>query len=401
MNDNPTDDGRIEAIVLAAVRSDGFERAAFGGPPRLQPGTPWIRATARPVAIRGVRHIQFEFFDPRQSFARNETDPEAALRELLAVGFANVHVVANGEEIEIRRSKTGKVHVARRPVATGGANVEHNRTKGLILQEGTGDRLLETMGIAGPDGRVRASMRPKFVQINEFLKLLSHALEPSGLIELGRHIAILDCGCGSSYLTLAVHHYLNAIRKIPATILGVDVNDAVIRKSIEKAETIGARELSFACGTIGTIEAKADIVLALHACDTATDEALAQAVRSEAKLVLSVPCCHKHLNRQLKAAGPSELLRPVLRHGILHERTADILTDAFRALALRILGYRTDVVEFVNLEHTARNVLIRAVRTGAAGEANFVNEYRELKRFWNVTPYIETAFGSSFQQLVG
>lgn len=400
MNATPPDENQADDLLLAALRSVDFCRATFGGKPRLLPATPWVRVTVRPVEIRGARQFQFEFFDSRQSFARNETDVEPTLREVLAVGFANIHAVANGEEIEIRRSKKGKIHVARRAVETAGATVEHNRTKAAILAEGSADLLLATMGITGPDGRVRATLRPKFTQINEFLKLLDHAIEPSGLLALGRPIAILDCGCGSSYLTLAVHHYLNAIRKIPASILGVDVNDAVIRKSIAKAEGLGASELSFACGTIGAIEANADIVLALHACDTATDDAFAQAVRSEARLILSVPCCHKHLNRQLKAAGPSEVMRPMLRHGILHERTADILTDAFRALALRILGYRVDVVEFVNLEHTARNVLIRAVRTVAAGEVSSVREYRELKRFWNVTPYIEAVLGDSFQQIV-
>ena len=179
----------------------------------------------------------------------------------------------------------------------------------------------------------------------------------------------------------------------------MDVNEAVIRTSVAKAEQLQADGLAFACGKIGAIDTRADVVLALHACDTATDDALAQAVRSGAKLLMSVPCCHHHLNRQLKAAGPADALKPMLRYGILHERTADIVTDTFRALALRVMGYRVDVVEFVSPEHTARNLMIRAVRGSPVGDA--AAEYRELKQFWGVTPYIEEALGEPFRKMLG
>ena len=142
-------------------------------------------------------------------------------------------------------------------------------------------------------------------------------------------------------------------------------------------------------------------MLALHACDTATDEAIAQAIRSGGETpALSVPCCHHDLNANIRAEGPAEVLRPLLRHGILRERTADLVTDAFRALALRIMGYRTDVVEFVSTEHTARNLMIRAVRGLPVGEPAFVREYLEMKQFWGVTPYIEARW-ASIQQLLG
>ena len=146
--------------------------------------------------------------------------------------------------------------------------------------------------------------------------------------------------------------------------------------------------------------ASPDIVLALHACDTATDDAIAQAVRSEARLLMCVPCCHHALNDAIRPAGPAAVLRPVLRHGILHQRAADLVTDAFRALALRIVGYRTDVVEFVSLEHTARNLMIRAVRGGPVGDPAAVAEYAELCRFWGVTPYLERALGDPFRHVL-
>jgi hypothetical protein len=203
-----------------------------------------------------------------------------------------------------------------------------------------------------------------------------------------------------SYLTLAVHHYLNEMCGIPARIMGVDVNEEVIRKSIERSEHLGADHVRFSCGRIGAVDSHPDIVVPLPACDTATDDAIAQAITSEARILLSVPCCHHYLNERIRPEGSADVLRPLLRHGILRQRTADQVTDAFRALALRIMGYRTDVVEFISLEHTARNLMIRAVRGAPRGDAALVKEYLEMGRFWGVTPYIEAGLGPSFQCLL-
>jgi hypothetical protein len=267
----------------------------------------------------------------------------------------------------------------------------HNPVKDVPLPEGQADRVLEAMGILTRDGHVRPALRAKWTQINEFLRQLTHAVEEAGLRSLGRAMEILDCGCGSSYLTLAAHHYLNDVLGIPAHILGVDVNEEVIRTSIARSERLGAEGLTFACDRIGAVAARPDIVLALHACDTATDDALAQAILGEARVVLSVPCCHHYLNDQVRPDGPAEVLRPLLRHGILQQRTADLVTDAFRALILRLMGYRTDVIEFISPEHTARNLMIRAIRGAPAGDPALVSEYREMRRFWGVTPYLEAA----------
>jgi SAM-dependent methyltransferase len=405
-------------LVADTVLRPDFVRATFGGAARHAPSE-WQRVVVRPVEVRGERHLQFAYFDGRKTVTKNHPPAEAAapLAELVAVGFAGVHLTTRTEEIDVRTTKKGKVSVGRRagqrpaPPETG-----HNRVKDVPLPEGRENKLLEAMGIVTRDGRVRPTMRAKFTQINEFLKHLLHTLDDSGLKAAGRPLDILDCGCGSSYLTLAAHHYLNEVLGVPARVLGVDVNEEVIRKSVGRAERAGAGGLRFACGTIGGVDSPADIVFALHACDTATDDALAQAVRGGAKLVLCVPCCHHALNKDLKSDG---VLKPVLRHGILRERAADLVTDAFRALALRIAGYRVDVVEFVSPEHTARNLMIRAVRaprragspdaepaargewTGKPGDAELVAEYRGMKQFWGVTPHIERALGDRFVAKVG
>ena len=389
-------------LVADAVLGPGFRRATFAGPARHQP-LPWVRVTVRPVEVRGETLLQFAYFDGRKTAQKNHAPPQAGppLNELLDAGFAGVHVSTRTEELDVRTTKKGKVFVGRRaadPVAD--ADLAHNRVKDVPLPESRADHVLEVMGILTADGQVRPTMRAKFTQINEFLKHLRHAIDDAALSSPGRPVEILDCGCGASYLTVAAHHYLNDVLNIPARVLGVDVNEDVIRTSLERAGQLGGTGLSFACGRIGGLNATADIVLALHACDTATDDAIAQAVRAEAKVLLSVPCCHHALNRDIRAEGPASVLRPVLRHGILRERAADLVTDAFRTLALRIAGYRTDVVEFVSPEHTARNLMIRAVRGAPVADPALVEEYRRMREFWGVVPYIERALGEAFRRMV-
>jgi hypothetical protein len=402
MQKNPTRDELLDFIKEAVTGSD-FSRATFAGATRGQ-ACEWVRVVVRPVELRGQRHVQFAYQGAKKVVTKNyppaEVDPP--LDELLGYGFAGVHVSMRTEEIDIRTSRKGRVHIGRHRMGEPrAAEAEpHNRVKDVPLPEGEADHVLEVMGITTPDGHVRASMRAKFTQINEFLKQLRHALDDTNLARLNHTVEILDCGCGSSYLTLAAHHYLNDVLGVPARVLGVDVNDEVIRKSTERADRLGASDLLFECRRIGTVDVRADIVLALHACDTATDDAIAQAVRSSAQVLLSVPCCHHDLNRVIRSDAAGGALRPVLRHGIMLQRTADLVTDAFRALALRITGYRTDVVEFVATEHTPRNLMIRAVHGLVPGDAAHVAEYQEMKRFWGVTPYIEKALGEPFQQLV-
>ncbi len=398
----PLDAAALSRTLSDAISGPGFVRATFAGAVRGTNPHGWVRVVVRPVVVRGEARVQFSYFDARQDTTKNVAPSEVAapLADLLAVGFAGIHVTTSTEELDVRVSKKGAIHLGKKRVAVpSDTPVSHNRVKDVPLPEGRADRVLEVMGILAADGRVRPTMRAKFTQINEFLKHLNHVLGDAGLRDLGRPIEILDCGCGSSYLTIAAHHYLNDVLGIPANLLGVDVNEAVIRKSVDRTAKLGDGP-AFACGRIGDFPAKPDVVVALHACDTATDDAIAQAVRGDAPLLLSVPCCHHALNRAITPEGPASVLRPILRHGILHQRTADLVTDAFRALALRIVGYRTDAVEFVSPEHTARNLMIRAVRGASVGEPAFVQEYRDLKHFWGVTPYIETALGERFTRLL-
>jgi SAM-dependent methyltransferase len=350
----------VRQLVRATVLDAGFRRGTFAGAARGEP-SPWSRVVIRPVDLRGRPHLQVSYFDSRKDISKNFGPEEIDVRldELLAIGFAGIHLTTATEEIDIRTSKKGKVHVSRRAAAQPpDAGLEaHNRAKDLPLPEGRADHLLEVMGIMTADGRVRPTMRAKYTQINEFLKHLSHAMAGAGLEAIGRPVEVLDCGCGSSYLTLAVHHYLNDVRAIRARIVGVDVNEEVIRKSVARADRLRMDSLALTCGRIDDVTVRADIVLALHACDTATDDALARAVRGEARLILAVPCCHKDLNRGIRPEREAVVLRPLLRHGILRQRAADLVTDAFR-------------------------------------------DYRAMQGFWNATPYIERALGEGFATMV-
>ncbi|MGH2479045.1 MAG: class I SAM-dependent methyltransferase, partial [Ktedonobacteraceae bacterium] len=258
---------------------------------------------------------------------------------------------------------------------------------------------LQAVGIMTQDGKIKADMQSKFRQINEFLKLVQQTDELEKFNTFPLHV--VDCGCGNAYLTFAFFYYLNHILKIPTQLTGIDVNGELLTRHAEKSLSLKWSDLTFQ--TTGIIDFKPveqpDIVLALHACDTATDEALAQGIRWQSKLIISAPCCQHHLQVQLDhqpAPGP---FAPVERHNILKERLGDILTDAFRALILRIMGYQTDVVQFVSSEHTAKNLLIRAVKSLKVGDTQFVREYKNLKDFWQVTPYLETLLGEDFKQL--
>jgi SAM-dependent methyltransferase len=375
-----TDPHAARALIADAVLGPGFRRATFAGVARGANPNGWVRVVARLVELRGGRYVQFAYYDARQSRTHNATPAEAAARldDVLAAGFSAVHLDTDGGETDVRFSKKGKVSVGRAAARPAGGDPGHNRVKDVPLPEGRADHLLEALGIMTADGRVRPTMRAKFTQVNEFLKHLDHKLDDAGLRGLDRPVTILDCGSGSGHLTLAAHHYLNDVLGIAARVTGVDANPYVVQKSAAAAGQLAAEGAGFACARIGKYDGPADVVLALHACDTATDDAVAQAVRSEARLLLSVPCCHQALNPSVKPDGPAGVMRPVLRHGILQQRTADILTDALRALALRIVGYRTDVVEFVSPEHTARNLMIRATRGLPPGDPAFVAEYREL-----------------------
>ena len=281
-------------------------------------------------------------------------------------GFSQLQVQGRCKDGSVLVSKKGKVtvkvkeHQAKEPV------LAHNRVKQYILKEGTPVPFLVDLRVMNKEGKIHRPAYDKFKQINRFLEFIEDILPA---LSREREVTILDFGCGKSYLTFAMYYYLKELKKYDVHIIGLDLKEDVIRKCNGLAEKYGYEKLHFLCGDIAEYEGvqKVDMVVTLHACDKATDYALAKAVEWDAQVILSVPCCQHELNDQIQ----NKLLSPVLKYGLLKERMSALLTDGIRAELLESKGYSTQILEFIDMEHTPKNLLIRAVKTGRSrsGEA--------------------------------
>ena len=277
-----------------------------------------------------------------------------------------MQLVTADAEFSVLISKKGKVTIKKkqkkakmRPL-----DLNHNRKKQYILQEdvleeGVPVPFLQDLGVMTQDGKIVHAKFDKFRQINRFLEFIEDILPQ---LDSGRELTILDFGCGKSYLTFAMYYYLHELKEYDIRIIGLDLKKDVIRHCNELSEKYGYEKLRFLEGDIADYTGvnKVDMVVTLHACDTATDFALAKAVEWGARVILSVPCCQHEVNKQIR----NEMLEPVLRYGILKERMSALITDAVRANLLESKGYETQILEFIDMEHTPKNLLIRAVKTG-------------------------------------
>ena len=257
--------------------------------------------------------------------------------------------------------------------------LQHNRQKNYLLKEGVPVPFLVDLGVMTPEGKIVRSRYDKFRQINRFLEFIEDILPK---LHWERENQIIDFGCGKSYLTFAMYHYLKIIKGYSIHVVGLDLKKDVIGRCNMLAQKYGYDRLFFYCGDIADYEGveQADMVVTLHACDTATDYALEKAVRWGAKVILAVPCCQHELNQQIK----NDLLKPVLGYGIIKERMAALITDALRAELLEAAGYRTQILEFIEMEHTPKNLLIRAVKEGKPKENQ--KELDKLMEFLQVNP---------------
>lgn len=390
-----------DVVRTAVLDQDQFVRATFSGQQRGE-ALEWVRVTLRPVQVKGAKRIQFAYYDAKKCITKNYADADLAanLDSLLLMAFKNLHVATSSEEIQVSIPKSGTPRLHRNRISrpAEGIAASHDRQKDLLLPEGKPDPYLQAIGFMTADGRIKADKQRKFRQINEFLKMIQQTGELSKFVD--PVIEVVDCGCGNAYLTFAVYHYLNHILGRPTRMVGVDVRGDLLAKHVETARALGWENLTFENRTIADFvpSGPPDITLALHACDTATDEALAQGIRWGSRLIISVPCCHHHLQAQISRCGSPDLFRSVYRHGILGERQGDILTDSFRALILRIMGYQTEVLQFISPEHTAKNVMIRSIRSESPAPPHFVAEYKKMKAYWEVTPYLEDLLGETLQQ---
>ena len=289
-----------------------------------------------------------------------------------------------------------KSNLNRDPVASRA----HNREKDYPLTRFDSAKLLVVIGLADTQGDVKPTMRAKYRQVNEFLRIIDATLDDLKL-EAIKPIELFDIGCGKSYLSFSAKAYLEATRGVEIKLTGIDRNEKIIQSCRRITESFGWDDsgAKFIASDIAAFKpaAEPDIVMSLHACDTATDEAMAFGVEHSARAILCAPCCQHELQSQLGTTGGN---RAVLRNGILRERLADILTDAFRAQILRVMGYRAYVVEFIEPEATARNIMIRAVRASRAGSETAIAEYLDLRDEWVCTPYLAKRLSGICPELI-
>jgi SAM-dependent methyltransferase len=429
-----------EPLLRALARTRGLilddqalERAVASG--RQKGSTPrWRRVELRYVDLKAGRHLQVTAYDDTQAHTSNHAVGEAAknaVDDLLDEPFGNWHVDTLTETHQLRVTKKleAMVHSAAKPALDGPDHRElggpdhrelggpdrrgpggtdaaaapvrgHDRKKPRLLPED--DPVLVALGISDAQGRVKPSRQAKYRQVEEFLRSLGPAVEDavaSGKLRAGTAedpLRVVDLGCGNAYLTFAAYAYLSRVLQLPVHVTGVDVKAQSREHNTAVAESLGiAGAMTFVQGDIGSarLPQPPDVVLALHACDTATDDALARAVQWEASLVLAAPCCHHDVAAQLRRTPTPTPYSLLTRHGILRERFADTLTDAMRASVLRLVGYRVDVIEFVESQHTPRNTLLRAVRTGATPSESVRRELEDVTTTWGVHPKLAELLG--------
>jgi SAM-dependent methyltransferase len=355
------------------------------------------------VDLKAGPHLQVTAYDATQAHTANHAagDPAAAaVDELLADAFGNWHVETTTQTHQVRVTKKleAVVHTSDRATAVE-VEHDHDRDKSRLLPED--DPVFVALGLSDASGKMKPSRHAKYRQVEEFLRLLDSSLtDAMDKGHLRRPTAddplrIVDLGCGNAYLTFAAQRFLTGVRGLPVRLIGVDVREQSRDHNAAIAAGLGV-EADFVVGSIlgAELDPAPEVVLALHACDTATDEALARAVEWGAQVVLAAPCCHHDIAAQLRRTPTPAPYALLTRHGILRERLADTLTDGIRSSLLRLEGYRVDVMQFVESQHTPRNTMLRAVRTGGPVRGGGVRqEYDDLVAAWGISPKLAELLG--------
>lgn len=370
--------------------TENFLRAVISNP-REKNGI--FKIKVRPVMTKFIMYQATEYVGT-QVFHHNYTHNEIIeyMYNMIINSFKQCEIMTNGVNINILVSKKGKITINKKKASTTlitssavKDNLNHNRKKKYILEEGIAVPFLIDLGVMNKQGDVIKTRYDKFRQINRFLEFIRDIEEE---LPKDREITIIDFGCGKSYLTFAMYYYLHELRGLDVRITGLDLKDEVIRKCNILSENYGYDKLVFKSGDIAEYkgENSVDMVVTLHACDTATDYALYKAVNWGAKVILSVPCCQHEVNRQIR----NDMMSPVLNYGILKERMSAIITDAVRAEVLRIKGYKTEISEFIDMEHTPKNLLIKCVKGNTKGDKKALDKMLEE---FNIKPSIVALLG--------
>ena len=357
-------------------------------------GGDFIKIKVRPVMIRDSLYFQVSRYTDKQVFHENMTAEDAleTLSGWILHDFRQAQIRMQDEMVTVLVSKKGKATVkSKKAACIETQNLEHNRKKQYIIEEGTAVPFMIDLGVMTESGKIIRTRYDKYQQINRFLEFIEDILPE---LPTDRTVHIIDFGCGKSYLTFAMYYYLKVLKHYDIRITGLDLKQKVIEDCQALADRYGYDGLQFLCGDIadynGTDEV--DMVVTLHACDTATDYALYKAVKWHASVILSVPCCQHELNRKMQC----ETLSGAFQYGLIKERTAALMTDAMRGQLLEMKGYKTQLLEFIDMEHTPKNILIRGVKSKGllpkAARKQQMENYQKCRDFFGAELTLEKLF---------
>ena len=346
----------------------------------------YTKVTVKPVVIKNEYQYQAEYsYDKKVTHLNIPADEILSFAASLLDDFKQFNIFTTSSEVQVLASKADNPRVTVRKTEARAAELSHNRDKNYLIAEGTPCDFLVKLGVMNRDGTVKPKHYHKFRQINRFLEIVEDVYPA---LPTDRTIRIIDFGCGKSYLTFALYYYLHIIKERNVSIVGLDLKKDVIDFCIRTADELGYTNLTFLMGDIADYTGdNADMVVTLHACDTATDYALINAVNWNTRVILSVPCCQHELFSQIR----NELHQPMLKYGIIKDKFTELLTDALRGLKLEEMGYKVSMIEFTPLEHTSKNIMIKAVKGVPYKklQQKAADEYSRLKEFYNVNPAID------------
>ena len=389
--------------LLREFLNEDLQQIVLSNTLDAQKGT---KVKIRPILLKDELYFQRTLFLGKQVFHENLKARETADKIADDMGrlFRQCECKASGKEATVLVSKKGKMTIKVRRGLTGNIEkdakrLEHNRQKQYILKEGMPADFLVGLGVQTPEGKVTKAKYDKFRQINRYLEFIEDVLDE---LPKDETIRIIDFGCGKSYLTFAMYYYLHELQNREIEVTGLDLKSDVIEHCNRLAQELHYDHLHFERGDISTYEGTdtVDMVVSLHACDTATDYALEKAIRWGAKVIMAVPCCQHEVNKQIQ----NDILRPVLKYGVLKERFSALVTDAVRANMLEEYGYDTQILEFIDMEHTPKNLLIRAVKhnkmkpTGKREGKLVGKELDTLTEFLQISPTLEKLLEERYEE---
>jgi len=379
----------VKELIKKIINEENIINAIFSGVKKKGEKT-FNKVTIKKVIIQNKEKYQFEYIYDKNVEHKNlnNDETEAEISHLIQTYFkqAVIHTIMSNYHIIV--NKRDEVKISKKAPTRKFVELSHNRKKNYILNEGELTPYLIELGIMTSQGKIVNSKYDKFKQINRYLELVSDCIP---YLDKNKTIRIIDFGCGKAYLTFALYDYLVLKMGYNVEIVGLDLKQNVIEFCSDLAKKLKYDDLRFEQGDIKGFDqfTDVDMVISLHACNTATDEALAKAVNWGAKVILAVPCCQHEFLKKIK----NDKMIPMMKYGIIKEKLATLLTDSVRANVLEIMGYRTQVLEFIDMEHTPKNIMIRAFFEDNQNVSKVVKQYKEFKQEWQIEPYIEEAFG--------